>query len=143
MSSQYSLFQHPALPAILFLLDCHSALFSPVKHPILPQHLRKNELIGGNGLIEAGTFVAILVGALTGSLPARTMSRFNRVISNCSLMDRRLSRQYRDRRELHPIGVPQAFTGKAASLCGGLDNGSHLAVADDGDQQPEPHHAGH
>ena len=56
----------------LFLLGCHSTLFGPVKYAILPQHLRENELIGGNGLIEAGTFVAILVGTLAGGLLAGT-----------------------------------------------------------------------
>ncbi len=54
----------------LFLLGLHSTLFGPVKYAILPQHLRESELIGGNALIEAGTFVAILVGTLLGGLLA-------------------------------------------------------------------------
>jgi 1-acyl-sn-glycerol-3-phosphate acyltransferase len=54
----------------LFLLGLHSTLFGPVKYAILPQHLRENELVGGNALIEAGTFIAILLGTLAGGLLA-------------------------------------------------------------------------
>ncbi|MDR0441166.1 MAG: MFS transporter, partial [Candidatus Accumulibacter sp.] len=54
----------------LLLLGLHSTLFGPVKYAILPQHLRNEELVGGNALIEAGTFVAILVGTLAGGLLA-------------------------------------------------------------------------
>ena len=56
--------------ASIFLLGMHSTLFGPVKYAILPQHLHKDELIGGNALIEAGTFVAILGGTLLGGLLA-------------------------------------------------------------------------
>ena len=52
----------------LFLLGLHSTLFGPVKYAILPQHLAPEELVGGNALIEAGTFVAILIGTLAGGL---------------------------------------------------------------------------
>lgn len=54
----------------LFLLGCHSTLFGPVKYAIMPQHLRTDELVGGNALIEAGTFVAILIGTLAGGILA-------------------------------------------------------------------------
>ena len=54
----------------LFLLGCHSTLFGPVKYALLPQHLHENELIGGNAMVEAGTFVAILLGTLVGGLLA-------------------------------------------------------------------------
>lgn len=54
----------------LFLLGLHSTLFGPVKYAILPQHLKETELVGGNALIEAGTFVAILLGTLLGGLLA-------------------------------------------------------------------------
>lgn len=54
----------------LFLLGMHSTLFGPVKYAILPQHLRETELVGGNALVEAGTFVAILLGTLFGGLLA-------------------------------------------------------------------------
>jgi len=54
----------------LFLLGLHSTLFGPVKYAILPQHLHAHELVGGNALVEAGTFVAILVGTIAGGLLA-------------------------------------------------------------------------
>ncbi len=44
----------------LLLMGVHSTLFGPVKYAILPQHLKPEELVGGNGLVEMGTFVAIL-----------------------------------------------------------------------------------
>ena len=52
----------------LALLGIHSALFGPVKYAILPQHLKPEELIGGNGLVEMGTFVAILLGTIAGGV---------------------------------------------------------------------------
>ena len=52
----------------LALMGVHSTLFGPVKYAILPQNLRSNELIGGNGLVEMGTFVAILLGEIVGGL---------------------------------------------------------------------------
>ena len=61
------------LMGALFLLGMHSTLFGPVKYAILPQHLREDELIGGNAWIEAGTFVAILAGTLIGALLAGTV----------------------------------------------------------------------
>ena len=54
----------------LFLLGLQSTLFGPIKFAILPQHLREEELVGGNAQIGAGTFVAILVGTLSGGLLA-------------------------------------------------------------------------
>ncbi|MFP6744535.1 MAG: MFS transporter [Alphaproteobacteria bacterium] len=53
---------------VLFLMGSQSALFGPVKYGILPDHLDKHELIGGNALIEAGTFLAILIGTIAGGL---------------------------------------------------------------------------
>ncbi len=52
----------------LALMGVHSTLFGPVKYAILPQHLKSEELIGGNGLVEMGTFVAILIGTIAGGL---------------------------------------------------------------------------
>ncbi len=49
-----------------FLMGLHSTLFGPVKYAYLPQQLNERELIGGNGMIEMGTFVAILVGTIIG-----------------------------------------------------------------------------
>ena len=50
----------------VFLTGTQSAFFGPIKYSILPQHLEKNELLGGNGLIEMGTFLAVLLGTLFG-----------------------------------------------------------------------------
>ncbi len=52
----------------LALMGVHSTLFGPVKYAILPQHLTPEELVGGNGLVEMGTFVAILLGTIAGGL---------------------------------------------------------------------------
>lgn len=60
----------PLLLTALFLLGLHSTLFGPIKYALLPQHLYADELIGGNALVEAATFVAILLGALAGGLLA-------------------------------------------------------------------------
>lgn len=56
------------LMIVLFLLGTHSSFFGPLKYAILPDHLKPNELLGGNGLIEAGTFLAILIGTIVGGL---------------------------------------------------------------------------
>jgi 1-acyl-sn-glycerol-3-phosphate acyltransferase len=58
----------PALLACVFLLGIHSTLFGPVKYAYLPQHLSERELTGGNGMVEMGTFVAILLGNVVGGL---------------------------------------------------------------------------
>jgi 1-acyl-sn-glycerol-3-phosphate acyltransferase len=50
----------------LFLGGMQSTLFGPVKYAILPQHLRETEIVGGNGLVEMGTSVAILAGMVYG-----------------------------------------------------------------------------
>ncbi len=58
----------PLLLVCLFMMGVHSTIFGPVKYSILPQHLGANEVMGGTGLIEAGTFVAILGGQLLAGL---------------------------------------------------------------------------
>jgi MFS family permease len=59
------LFDHLSLMLVaLFAMGTHSALFGPVKYSILPQALREEELVGGNGLVEMGTFLAILAGTI-------------------------------------------------------------------------------
>jgi MFS family permease len=55
------------LGVALFMMGMHSALFGPVKYSYLPQHLKENELIGGNGMLEMGSFVAILLGQVLGA----------------------------------------------------------------------------
>jgi hypothetical protein len=56
----------PLLLTALFMGGMQSALFGPVKYAILPQHLHESELVGGNGLVEMGTSVAILAGMMLG-----------------------------------------------------------------------------
>ena len=56
----------PLLLFVLFLLGLQSTIFGPIKYGILPQILSKEELVGGNALIEMGTFVAILAGTIAG-----------------------------------------------------------------------------
>ncbi|NKI96391.1 MFS transporter [Rhizobacter sp. SG703] len=58
----------PVLLACVFLMGLHSTLFGPVKFAYLPQHLGERELTGGNGMVEMGTFVAILLGQVAGGL---------------------------------------------------------------------------
>lgn len=58
----------PALLACTFLMGLHSTLFGPVKFALLPQVLSERELTGGNGMVEMGTFVAILLGNVVGGL---------------------------------------------------------------------------
>ncbi|MGJ9420013.1 MFS transporter [Massilia sp. CMS3.1] len=49
-------------------MGVHSTLFGPVKYAYLPQHLKQEELVGGNGVVEMGTFVGILLGEVAGAL---------------------------------------------------------------------------
>ena len=58
----------PVLLGCVFLMGLHSTLFGPVKFAYLPQHLGERELTGGNGMVEMGTFVAILLGQVAGGL---------------------------------------------------------------------------
>lgn len=60
--------QVPVLLGCTFLMGLHSTLFGPVKFAYLPQILSERELTGGNGMVEMGTFVAILLGNLAGGL---------------------------------------------------------------------------
>ncbi|MDB5731023.1 MAG: putative phospholipid/glycerol acyltransferase [Variovorax sp.] len=57
-----------ALLGCTFLMGLHSTLFGPVKFALLPQVLGERELTGGNGMVEMGTFVAILTGNVAGGL---------------------------------------------------------------------------
>jgi 1-acyl-sn-glycerol-3-phosphate acyltransferase len=64
-------FSHDNVPVLLactFMMGLHSTLFGPVKYAYLPQVLGERELTGGNGMVEMGTFVAILLGNVVGGL---------------------------------------------------------------------------
>ncbi len=51
---------------VLFLMGLHSTMFGPIKYAILPQALKNEELVGGNGLVEMGTSLAVLAGMMAG-----------------------------------------------------------------------------
>lgn len=55
------------LAIALFMAGMQSTLFGPVKYAYLPQHLNKQELVGGNGMLEMGSFIAILLGQILGA----------------------------------------------------------------------------
>ena len=63
LTENYSL-----LLIILFLMGFQSSLFGPVKYAYIPQKLKLNELIGGNALVESGTYIAIILGLVVGGL---------------------------------------------------------------------------
>ncbi|HVM23099.1 MAG TPA: MFS transporter [Sphingomicrobium sp.] len=58
----------PLLLAALAAMGIHSTFFGPIKYAILPQHLERDEVLGGTGLVEAGTYIAILGGTIMGGL---------------------------------------------------------------------------
>lgn len=65
----------PLMLLALFAMGIHSTFFGPIKYSILPQHLREDEVLGGTGLVEAGTYIAILAGTiLAGVIPIEVAS---------------------------------------------------------------------
>ncbi|CAH0533193.1 Lysophospholipid transporter LplT [Vibrio stylophorae] len=66
-----------ALLLLLFAMGTQSAFFGPVKYALLPQHLKSQELVPGNALVETGTFVAILLGTILASFIAEHEARFS------------------------------------------------------------------
>src|SRR3546814_3578196 len=52
----------PLMLAAVLAMGVHSTFFGPIKYAILPQHLRDDEVLGGTGLVEAGTYIAVLAG---------------------------------------------------------------------------------
>ena len=71
------------LLALLFMMGTQSALFGPVKYAILPQHLRRHELVSGNAWIEMGTFLAILLGTLSSAFLLSEPSEGNWLAAVC------------------------------------------------------------
>ena len=53
---------------VLFLMGCQSTLFGPAKYAYLPQKLATEELVGGNALVESGTYIAIILGLVVGGI---------------------------------------------------------------------------
>ncbi|VWX57493.1 Lysophospholipid transporter LplT [Sphingorhabdus sp. 109] len=58
----------PIMLTALFLLGLQSTFFGPIKYAVLPQHLEQDEILGGTGLVEAGTYIAILAGTILGGI---------------------------------------------------------------------------
>ncbi|MEM1439462.1 MAG: MFS transporter [Pseudomonadota bacterium] len=59
-----------ALIALVFAMGLQSTLFGPIKYGILPQLVSRDELVGANGLVEGGTYIAIIIGLLIGGVIA-------------------------------------------------------------------------
>jgi MFS family permease len=70
---------------VLFLMGCQSTLFGPVKYAYLPQKLDTSELIGGNALVESGTYLAIILGLVVGGLSVAVDPQ-NRYVLSASLL---------------------------------------------------------
>jgi MFS family permease len=69
----------------LLMMGVQSAIFGPVKYAYLPQHLSEQELVGGNGILEMGTFVAILIGQILGAWLA-THASSHILTSSCIIL---------------------------------------------------------
>lgn len=91
----------PLLLCVLFLLGLQSTIFGPIKYGILPQVLQRNELVGGNALVEMGTFVAILLGTIAGPQLAGVESSWPYWVSLACLLVAVLGYWY-------SRGIPQA-----------------------------------
>jgi 1-acyl-sn-glycerol-3-phosphate acyltransferase len=68
---------------VLFLMGCQSTLFGPVKYAYLPQQLVTSELVGGNGLVESGTYLAIIFGLIVGGISVAIDPGNQYVLSAC------------------------------------------------------------
>ncbi len=60
----------PLMLVALFAMGVHSTFFGPIKYAVLPQHLRREEILAGTGLMEAGTYLAILAGTILAGIIA-------------------------------------------------------------------------
>lgn len=73
------------LLGVLFLMGLQSTLFGPAKYGYLPQHLSDSELIGGNALVVAGTYVAIILGLIVGGLSVAVDPESRSILVSCLL----------------------------------------------------------
>ena len=73
------------LLGVLFLMGTQSAFFGPVKYSLLPQHLADSELVGGNAMVELGTFLAILLGTIAGS-SLINLNEIGEIVVSCTLV---------------------------------------------------------
>jgi len=80
--------QHPTMGIALMLLavfamGIHSTFFGPIKYAILPQHLHPDEVLGGTGLVEAGTYIAILAGTIAAGWMSPVVSAVAMLTVSC------------------------------------------------------------
>jgi len=72
-----------ALLFVLFLMGCQSTLFGPVKYAYLPQQLATSELVGGNALVESGTYLAIILGLIVGGISVAVDRADHSLLAGC------------------------------------------------------------
>jgi 1-acyl-sn-glycerol-3-phosphate acyltransferase len=72
---------YTVLLVVLFMMGCQSTLFGPVKYAYLPQQLAREELVGGNALVESGTYMAIIFGLIIGGIAADLGNQY--VLASC------------------------------------------------------------
>ncbi len=72
---------YTVLLTVLFMMGCQSTLFGPVKYAYLPQQLAREELVGGNALVESGTYMAIIFGLIVGGITADLGNQY--VLASC------------------------------------------------------------
>ena len=106
----------------VFLMGVHSTLFGPVKYAYLPQHLGERELTGGNGMVEMGTFVAILGGTIAGGLLA------GGAVANISIACLAIAIAGRICAQLVPA-TPPAATGLRVNLNPFTETARNIALA--------------
>lgn len=71
---------------VLFLMGCQSTLFGPVKYAYLPQRLETHELVGGNALVESGTYIAIIFGLIIGGITVGVRPDQPGIVAACLLL---------------------------------------------------------
>jgi len=74
---------YTVLLAVLFLMGCQSTLFGPVKYAYLPQQLTTDELVGGNALVESGTYMAIIFGLIVGGISVAADYEKQSILASC------------------------------------------------------------
>ena len=74
---------YTVLLVVLFLMGCQSTLFGPVKYAYLPQQLMTDELVGGNALVESGTYMAIIFGLIVGGISVAADYEKQSILASC------------------------------------------------------------
>ena len=96
----------PLMLAALFAMGVHSTFFGPIKYAILPQHLRDDEVLAGTGLVEAGTYIAILFGTiLAGWIPVEAAAALVFVVAVAGYLTSRHVPPAPPQGEIEPIDL--------------------------------------